>query len=350
MGHKPVCLGDIFSSITNNPGVDSFTFDAATDALHLVFTPRESMVVTDISFLLNTKSGTPPNHTGGIQLLDLTTGIGDGTYLNSGNAKNSFVVGSAGTQVITLDASATLTMGTPYAVVLSPDSAPGANTSSWYYRIGASFNATTNSKTVNGGVASGGFTNIPIVGLKTADGWFGCPITAQASDGSQATYGNRLVVPVGVKSIVGLRYYGRTSSVEPAASFDAHCFVGGGAGDTTPTVTVTVDKSQLVSLDLHIRNDIYFDAPVTVSSGDIVRIAVQGTDTAQNVGLNNFSFTSNTYLYSMPLGTGCYHTTRTSGNWTDTDSKVAWIFPIVELIDTAGSVGTTGSKLNKGFN
>lgn len=110
-----------FNSFT--PTINTFTLDAATDQMSVVFQAEKSDTITHVGFLQGTVTGTPGTLRVGLQGVVTTTGLEGGTWLGSGSgyADHSPVTGNNGIWVVlALGASVSVTAGETYALVLDP--------------------------------------------------------------------------------------------------------------------------------------------------------------------------------------------------------------------------------------
>ncbi len=345
------------------PAFQTHPLDAETDRSAVVFRAWEPMTVTTVSFRQGTVTGGPDVLRVGLQEVDVTTGLPNGTWLggvsnygtvsgtslatgwNTGN-NNSFLTR-------TLPTSVTLTRGQTVALVLDPVADGSGNGWDASDLVNISRSMTTShgfrGPYVVDNAAKGTVQN-PVFKISTSTKSYGLPIETVTSRSvgtgtSPAVneWGNRFRIPTTVCStykIEGVRIGGVPSS----ADWRLRLYDTDG---TTVLQEVLVDKDELNLGTAYVANIYWEDATLaTLNAGSYYRIAFAPTTATATGAMYAFDL-------DAALDRGCFvgdpadisaTERRDPGAWTETDTRI-WAMQAL-ICDITAPVGGGGLVAN----
>jgi hypothetical protein len=331
---------------------NSFTLNQAGDQHEVIFQAHDAISIARLWFRYGVRAGVPPTYKLSVQGVD-ASGNPDGTIKGGGSPCSVTVTPPADTtwnstgRWNTLDNAYTTTRGEWLAMVIKHDSGSidASNCSSFSYDITGVGGLLAAPYVIGNDNGSRTRRNngLPLLGYGTTSLAFGFPITAEANVNSivsPAEYGNVFTLPSGWGTsckIVGVRI---VMSPPAASSITLNLYDGGNAGDTTVLQNVTIDGDFTASVN---RPHIFMFDESTLSTllfGNAYRISVAPAG-AVPVTMRGFDVAANADLNAFPFGITNYSTTRSGGNWTDTNTRRFHIEPILE--DITGGGGSGGS-------
>jgi hypothetical protein len=339
------------------PAFQTHTLDAPGDLYTVVFRTWEPMVVTSVSFRQGTVTGNPDSLRVGLQEVDTTTGLANGTWLGGVSnfatltvttaANNSFVTA-------TLPTSVTLIRGQVVAMVLDPTTGGGGG-NGWdandLLNVSRSIaNATHNSRGPYGidNTTRATVQNF-VFKINTSTKTYGLPIeTITARSVGTGTspavneWGMYFRIPTTVCAsykVEGVRIGG----VPSLADWRLRLYDTNG---TTVLQQVLVDKDELHLGTAYVASFYWDDSTLaTLNAGSYYRIAFAPT-TATATGA--------VYSYDLDLAIdrGCFigdpadmsaTERRDGGAWTETDTRL-WVMQAL-ICDVTAPTGSAGGML-----
>lgn len=328
-----------------------FVIDAASEKAGLIFAAPKTGNISKIGFYVAA-------HTTGatldcrVETISATTGLPTGTLFGT-NTSGTVATTATGWYESTLTAAAAVTMADRLALVVSQPSSsagncaigdcPGMFTGADYHGFPFGGNYVASWAAVG---------RRPIIYAGYDDGTWGyCPfnmpitsITPTSSLNSSTTpdeVGNRFTLPVPAR-IVGVR-----ALINPAGDgrdFTITLY------DSSSSVLAqrTYDSGQYRAAASY-WSDFFFSSAVDASAA-MHRIALKPTTTSNNQ-YGYFDVSNTAHLSAIQSGANTYHTQRTDGGaWTDTNTRVALMIPLVSGFDNgAGGGGGLAANPIRGF-
>ena len=333
-----------------------FTFNAADDAIAMIFQSPGTTVPDQISFWVNGVSvaGT----TGDIEatLETVSTSRPTGTPVTN-SATGTSTISTTGVKTITgMDGTATVVRGTTYAVVLTAG-AGWDRTLTIAYSFGTSQGnlgkphiatsdagaAFTYAYATNSGFnfgiadASGVFIKVPgFIGASTVTGY-----ESFSNASTPDERGNRFVLPF--KAVCCGVTVGFNQGSVPGANDDYSVRL---YSDHTGT-PVTEASSTLEGEGPNAgRQWIFFDNEVTLTAGTIYAVTLK-SDGSDSVQLAQSTYDATAQIGSN-AGLNCYSTTRnnSTGACTDSNVKVYSVFPFFSQLDDGAGGGSASGVRN----
>lgn len=329
-----------------------YVIDAASEKAGLMLQAPKTGNISKIGFYVST-------HTTGatldcrVETLSATTGLPSGTLFGT-NTSGTVATTATGWYESTLTAAAAVTRGDRIGLVVAqPSSSPGSCAIGYLSAFFAGQNYhgfPFGGNYVSSWAASTGHR--PIIYAGYDDGtWGRCPwnlpvtaITPASSFNSSSTpdeIGNRF------NALVPMRIAGVRLMVNPAGDGRDFTLVLYD-GSSSVLATETFDSGQWYASAAY-WGDFFFDAAVDISAG-VHRIALKPTTTGNNQ-YGYFDVNNTAHLSAVQSGADTYHTGRTDGGaWTDTNTRVALIIPLVSGFDNgAGGGGGLAANPIRGF-
>lgn len=354
----PGVMGNTHTSSTTGTGIGSeatVTFDAAGDALGLIFTAQETTMVDAISFVVSTvtTAGTTGVITATVETLG-TTGNPSGTPVTSSNSPTATISTTGSKEITGIAGSASLTVGAQYALVLTAGAGwdrnlairitwgTGGQTGYPYYAANTTGSYGKGSQTVWGyflGAKDSGGNPILLTATVGA-----ATITNQSF--SNATNpderGNRFTLAVPA-TCVGIAYSNAAGSTP--GSTDAYGVALYSGHTTSPSLLASANPDGDAQMT-HLAHVAYFDAPVDLSANTVYAVTIKATSTDMlNVARYGYASASNA---ACIMGANFYATTRdggagnptTGGNtFTDDTTSVYCVWPVFSKFDDGASSG-----------
>lgn len=349
----------VFSTIANGgAGADSFVIDASTDKVHWVFQAQETCTADAVGFYYEGKTGTPVAHQIGIQGVATNGNGGDGTYLNSGNAKVAFTpdgtYSNNSWRKLTLGSTASLSRGVFYSLTMEPTGTPsGSHNFAVLYRVS---NSTTPSEaysvTVNGGSASK-VNYYPIFAVycgSTVLGYPGKGTVDHFWNNGTEERGIKFTIPSSLCSTVKLLGIGGFMRFGTGGTATLQLYNGGAAGDTTVLDDYSFDTDMVGNSGFSQPRRLLFDGTATtLTCGSTYRISGKP---AAGISANMITLNvdTNSDLGAYHAGAiNYFYTLRDGGNWTDTNTARPAVWPILEdLTVPSGSGGVKNQNQTSG--
>lgn len=330
----------------------AFTFDAAADKLAFVWKANTTAVPNGVDFFVQTFTSTGT--------LDATletvdaNGFPSGTLV-TGSATGSLSVTATGKKTITgMAGTATISVGTWYAVVLtattgfagsftvrytfgSTGSVGGQNYAARKDSAGAwdkNFSLPTG---MSFGIYDSGGTYLEVANLSGAFTEYAFQAYSDATNPDER--GNRFNLPFPF-TCRGALVFGAWGSA-PTASNDFQM-----ALYSSHTLTRSQLAVKAIS-GIHLTNSaaryFSFDTAVACAANTTYALALKAT-AAGTIQPVRFSYTANAELVSLMGETGFYSTTaNNAGDFTDDNTRVYCVFPLIsKLDDGAGGAGGGG--------
>lgn len=330
---------------------NTFALNQTTDQVEFIFQAHDAISLARGAFRYGTRTGTPPTYIISIQGVD-GSGNPDGTVKGGGSAVSKTFTPPADTtwnslvKWQTFDNAYTTTRGEWLAMVIaySSGSVDASNLSTFTVDTSnlGGLSASPYVISNNAGSRSRNNNGQPIFGYGTSGAAYGWPIQAEVAQNFTSTseYGNVFTFPAGWGTsfkIVGVRILG---SPPTASSYTLNLYDGGAAGNTTVLQNVTVDGDYTASGNR--PQIIYFDESTlsTLLFGNAYRLSLVGTGAVSST-IRGMDVAANGDLNAFGVGgINNYSSTRSGGNWTDTNTRRFHIEPIVA--DITGGGGSTG--------
>ena len=342
-----------YASSSANVSSSGYVIDAASEKAGLIMQAPKTGNISKIGFYVAA-------HTTGatldcrVETISATNGLPTGTLFGT-NTSGTVVTSATGWYESTLTAAAAVTKGDRMSLVVAqPSSSPGSCAIGFVsgFFAGVNYHGFPFGGNYVSSWASANGTR-PIIYAGYDDGtWGRCPwnlpissITPTSSFNSSSTpdeVGNRF------NALVPMRIVGARLLVNPAG--DARDFtIVLYDGSSSVLATETFDSGQFYNNVAAYWADLIFDAAVDISTG-VHRIALKPTTTSNNQ-YGYFDVNNTAHLSAVQSGADTYHTGRTDGGaWTDTNTRVAMIIPLVSGFDNgAGGGGGLAANPIRGF-
>jgi len=346
MAWRPLIPGGY--AISTSLGSDvTFTFNGAGDKMAVVFQAPSTTPPDQVKFRCQayTSTGTIDAT---LETVDATTGFPSGTPVtNSGTGSVS--VASTGTKTCTgLAGTASLTAGTQYAVVLTATGGFAGNfnvlrTTGINGGIGSPYSLTkdsagawTKAYTTNAGFAFGlmtsGGVSINVPGLAGA---YTAAYTAWTDATNPDERGNRFSFP-GPVTCYGAEVHMSLGSVPADAQSGVLSLYSTHTGTPSQIASFTIDGDMQ---DTGPVRFLRFSTPVDLAANTVYALVLKAT------AAGNLTVIQHTYASAAELGCylddNFYSTTRnnSSGAFTDGNTTVYAVYPIVSKIDDGASAG-----------
>jgi hypothetical protein len=321
-------------------GENTPTLNEAGDRVACTFTPEENTTITECCFRQTARTGTPTSYRVGLQGVDGATGAPNESYLASGT-----FAPSAGAQNVCVSFTGqAVTRNTWYACVIQSESGvDGSNNIAVRRNWNNSLHATQLTPWDKDGAGSYGRQagSLASCWYKSATKTYGNPSSTLEDSfvGSGNEHALRFSLPSSLcttAEIDGIRVVGRLGG---AVDYVLRLFSGSGVGDTTPSHTTTISRFLPPNNNgTHRLYSLYFSAPQTITCGSVYRIGYN-----QELAVKSFTAPTNADLEAYGANsTDWYTSTRSSGNWTDFNSRRSFIGLILKSITPAGSGGGGG--------
>lgn len=314
---------------------------------------------THIGFRYGARSGTPVQHTIGLQSLG-TTGLPDGTYLGGGTPASATFTPPAdatwdGTwQWVALANSYLSTRGQIVVPVIEPVGTPdGSNNSSftqgisnfWAVRHGTPYNLTQTDGAAFAKVAA----RVPVIALKSASRYVGFPIESLYST-LIATNAHRQAVkftlPAGsgdTFKVYGLRLIGQV----PATGNNWKVGIWNAAGTELMGISLDCDFSATLNT-ANTTFEVYFDdTPATLTFGTTYYAGIERVDAG--TGLNGLGVDTSAELAALPGGSDWHLATWNGSVWADDQTVRPLIELILDDVTEPSSAGVSGARIFGGF-
>lgn len=317
----------------------TFALNETTDYYAVPFFAPAAETITQLGVNISAISGSPNLE---ISLQGVSSGLPDGTIKASGNAKKGWAAATGWTWQ-TLDASYTTTAGELlcYVVKLTSGTSATVNVRISATNPGQPFGLTYDNATAT----TTRLGTAPVWGVKgSGTTWcWGTPVVSGNITGvttaSTIESGMVFTVPSWCSSMAigGARILGRLTSL--GASMEVGIYSGGAAGDTTRSQSVTITGNDLQTITALCSMLVYF-SPVTINGGSSFRLSGRVTAGQYNEYGYTVAATEDMLAHAPYWGNGVLkRTRRTTGNWTDSDTNLVFIEPIVTDV-TAPSGGS----------
>lgn len=295
--------------------VGSFSFSANTQKVEMLFTLPTSDTISAIKIRINSGA---INARIGIQTV--SGGNASGTYLGGGNAFQDVVISAAGTYTATLGATASLTAGTIYAVVIEVTS--GTPTAASIYSITAPTANLPSAGTYNGTTWSKN-SQRPVVQLVGAlQNWLDF-IPAQTT--VSVANGNEIAQLIQFPAGTGASFSANalsivTNSIVASGSVDILLYSGNQTTDTTSSTLTSAFALANINTTANTAIILPLVTPAVFVPGNWYRLSIKNNSGSAMV-FNVLSFAATA---DMNLGFGnAGISTRSggAGNWTDTATQ-----------------------------
>lgn len=320
---------------------NNFAVDGATDAAEFIFQVGEAITITRLGVRVGAVVGTSPTYRISLQGVS-AAGVPDGTVKASGNASATWQPSGAGFSWRTLTSSYAASAGEFLALVV--DYSSGTIDASNY----ASITTTMTNLVPNpprfptaynnaAGTRSGQGTGfVGPFGFGTSGQAYGIPIDAaynqvyNSGSGSDE-WGMRFSIPT---------HFGSSCQLLGA-------YIAGFGSQTGSTIALTAYNGTTSIASLNIDSDMFpntstgtstfrFASPPTISPGTQYRLALAPVST-QNTTLRGYSFASAADRLALVPGSDWLVSHRAdAGAWSDVDTSVLPIIPIIGNISSGG--------------
>jgi hypothetical protein len=297
-------------------GEATFTLNESGDRTACTFQPEESATITECCFRQTARTGSPTSYRIGIQGVSATTGAPDETWVQSAT-----VAPSAGAQNICATFTGVSVSPSTWraCVIQSESGVDGSNNitlrRSWN---NSSHESSVRVWTKDGVGAYTAQSSPPSCWWRSSTKTYGFPTATDFQfHAGTAEYATRFVLPTSLCStakVAGLWVNGRFNTTADA---DIRLYSGGAVTDTTALHTTTVDKDiHPYAFNGHTSFSVLFTSPQTVTCGDVYRIS------ATNFEQKGFDSPTNADLTAWSQeGTEWFFSSRSGGNWTDTNTR-----------------------------
>jgi hypothetical protein len=323
----------------------TFTLNQVDDRVSYVFMPRDLSELAEIWVSIGTIAGAPQLRAS-LQSL-AASGRESGTILASGNAYVDFSPTANSQPWRTLGASYTPTTREPIALVIQLLSGTSAIVN---LRVGTTLRLTEwvwnyDHATQSGTDGTRG-TGIPLFGARasgtggTVNGTPALPGTQTFSSSGTSEYGNLFTQHdwSATQTLIGLDVGLRINS---SAQCVGRLYLGSGASATSvATSTPTILAANCSATGVYHRAFLPLESPTVINSGDSFRLSVAAT-TANLVGLSYWDVGALSDAYAFGAwGPNCQGTSRGSGNWTDSSTRIYALRPVYSDVSKgSGSAG-----------
>ena len=337
------------------PGTgNSLLLNDSARKVAVIFQATNTEPITEIFVPHTSTTGTSPTYLASLQSIN-TSGQPSGTVLGGGSpASVTFSPTSLGYAAtrgywVTLANAYTPTRGEFLAVVIeySSGTVNGSNFSSIrYYFSGPDFGMP---HAVDYQASWTKRSGQPALAYKTATRVYGfpCKTTISQSYTSTTEYGLKFTIPsgwFGTYKLAGVEFM---CTLPAASTYSAKLYDGGGASDTTVLASLTGADGDFSGSGNRPHRFLFADATLpTLTAGSTYRISLAAGG-AVSTTLYLPEFESNADMSGMPLGINSYLTTRSGGNWTDTDTRI--LYGALVFSEITGSSGSTGIPIARGM-
>lgn len=331
------------------------TLDGAGDLEGIAMIAKEDMTISHVGWRSGTATGSPTVEIR-VETVDAATGLNTGTLWATNTNVTSGTISSNTWNLHALTASASITKGQAFAVIVKY--ASGTSVIVQYLNRGHLFSGGTGNpyRLVNTtgittaaaitmttgaafalGSSSTAFYNIPqFIPLSATS------TTVLSSSGTFRAICLRFQVPFTCRA-TGIRFC--DASIAVADDFSIGMYTD--AGSEMSSSLTAVDGAYRAATATSIVTA-YFDNSVTLSPGVWYRAVVQA-DTTGGPQVYNFSIPSTDYTEAVPNGLYAQLGTRDSGGtWTDTSTTIPNIDIIVDQLDDGVSAGGGGTYFSVG--
>lgn len=348
--NAPMVWPDTYLAPDAAPAIGNTTvLDAAGEYHALVLQARQSMTISHVGFLSSSAGSATAEIR--IETVDTTTGLPTGTLWAANTNATTATLTTNVWELTALTASASISAGQvycvkiayasgtsvtlrhsvmfdepqatfPYAVVNTGTPTITAIISAMHWAIGSGstsfYNVWGMVPAVNAGLAQNAFNNT-----------------------NSAARGLRFQIPFTGRCVGMLHFNSNTTG-------DFNYLLLDDAGSELSSSSTAFDGNINAALTTSIHI-LYFDNPVTLSSGTWYRAAVEPSS-ATNINISTLQVPSADYRSATPYGTNAHYATRASGSWTDTATNTLPLMQLLfdQLDDGAGS-GGGGSKPGAGL-
>lgn len=301
----------------------------------IILTAKEDMAITHVGFRINAASGGVPNYR--IETVD-SSGLPSGTLWATNTEVTAPSAPGTGLSVYALTATANISRGQVFCVKGS-------------YSSGTSLNFTTIAgilsvvqqpyRVSNTGTPTKSTFNCWGAVLGSSSTQFYCidqflPVTSIANGTITNTNGRadgaRFQVPFKCR-VIGMRRF------NGSAIGDYNVLLQDDSNNELGSTSTAQDGDYTGGTTAGERVH-FFDNAITLSTGTWYRLCVEPTS-GTTVGFGDFSIPNTNYLSACPGGANFYYTTRSSGIWTDTQTRVPLIDLLIDQIDD-GAGGSSG--------
>jgi hypothetical protein len=315
-----------------SPGIAAVATISTGLSFSIVMRAPRDMTLGRVAFNPGTVSA---SGTFDIRLETVTDGTPTGTLLNG---SDSNIAGGALTsntwnaQSFTGDSS--VTKGQVFALKFAYNS----GTSAQVMRLSNASVQNFGSPYIIDTAAAKSITRPLVVALGSDSAWYSIPGLFPTSVTTTATAGTFTAEALGVRfqvpfkcRCVGISYY-------PAANAgNFNVILQNDSNADLSTTTTAADGDNMSNSTSAYKNQIYFDTAVELSPGVWYRAVIEwvsGTCAVYDWTLNHAD-----YLAAMPGGSTFYYSTRATGSWVDTDTRVPIIDILIDQLDDGASVG-----------
>jgi len=147
-------------------------------------------------------------------------------------------------------------------------------------------------------------------------------------------YGNKFTVPFKCR-IAGARIRGGRPS---GATIIVSLYEGDA---TTPTVTTTLDADAIGTSNIA-PIDVFFDTPVTVAAGAVVRITMTIDSTTSAMTISEITVDGAATMDGYQMGQDCIRCARAGAGWTDiTTKRIMGVSMLIDQLDDGAGGGST---------
>lgn len=343
-------LGEYLSLVSLDPAGAGAVSTRAMNGSGLktawIFQPPADITVDTVGIVCSGITGTSPSYKIGLQLLT-SAGVPDGTYLSSGNAMHVQQLAS-GWNAITLDATASLTRGVPYALVVEYDSGTinGSNLAtlrygfSSFYPTGIPYAATHNGASWSKDTG----TQAMFYGLGASGVWYERP-TLTTSNVLVNTANHRSALKFTLPSGSGTTFQvlGLRAMTRPCiSSTSAYRFgIWNAAGTELQGCDLDMDHDGQAGNAFFLRKLLFAGALATLNYGTTYYIGFGRTGGVQT-GFDTVSFNASAQRDAVNNGITGMATWDTS-TWSDNNTNL----PIVADLILADMTATSGGGINR---
>lgn len=315
--------------------------DAAGEYSAMVFNAKQAMAITHVGFYVQGAVGSP---TAEVRIETLTSGNPSGTLFATNTNGTSGTLTASTWALVALTATANITAGQDFAVLVQYASGTSTTLSSltastfglisaFPYRVTNTTGSAVKSNGQNLQIALGSSTTTfyPLTScypvLSSGGGTF--------NNTNGAVRAARFQVPFTCRAI-GMRVFLGPS----VGNFNIVLFDDAGS-ELSSSSTAKVGANLKGSGE---TVESFFDNPVTLAIGTWYRAGLEPSS-ATNSQINFVVLPSADYRSAMPGGTNYHYATRASGVWTDTATDTV---PLIDIIiDQLDNGATTGGGVSR---
>lgn len=332
------------------------TLDGAGDLEGFVYTAKEDMTISHVGWRSGTATGSPTVEIR-VETVDSATGLNTGTLWATNTNVTSGTISSNTWNLHALTASATITKGQSFAVIVKYASGTSvivsypnrANITHYTvtnpYRLTNTSGVTASSAvTVQLAMAVGSSATtfytipqlLPISATST---------TTASSSGAIRAICLRFQVPFKCR-VIGMRWCDASPALTDDYTIGLYTGVTTGSTELSSSLTAFPDSYRAISGSS--VNVSHFDNSITLDPATWYRAVIQA-DTTGGPQIYNFSIPSADYSEALPQGAYAYLGTRDSGGtWTDYDTIIPNIDIIIDQLDDGASAGGGGTYFSVG--